>query len=186
MRRKQRFPPSADWSAIRHINIKSKKYICRSGGISPQRLTQTFLWNVIKIFKSMRRKQRFPPSADWSAIRHINIKTKKYICRSGGKADAQDLKSWGGNIVWVQVPPSAPNEVTRFLCRVFYYLEKDWRDLNGRRACPVDRWSEKPRRDSEVKFGRAARSGASPTFGTKQSDSIFISSFLLARCKVRD
>lgn len=33
-----------------------------------------------------------------------------HACGCGGMADAQDSKSCGGDLVWVQVPPSALNE----------------------------------------------------------------------------
>lgn len=32
-----------------------------------------------------------------------------HACGCGGMADAQDSKSCGGDLVWVQVPPSALN-----------------------------------------------------------------------------
>ena len=47
--------------------------------------------------------------------------------RSGGMADATDSKSVDSNIVWVQVPPSAPSSVSResdyfYICEPFQKL----------------------------------------------------------------
>ena len=38
----------------------------------------------------------------------LNITKRNNVSRCGGMADAQDLKSWEGNFVWVQVPPPGP------------------------------------------------------------------------------
>ena len=35
---------------------------------------------------------------------------KQYICRCVGMVDEEDSKSFGGDIVWVRVPPPAPNQ----------------------------------------------------------------------------
>ena len=45
----------------------------------------------------------------------------------GGMADAQDSKSCGGDLVWVQVPPSAPdndnlNPVSIGIVSDFWYI----------------------------------------------------------------
>ena len=39
----------------------------------------------------------------------IVVRQTFHTCGCGGMADAQDSKSCGGDLVWVQVPPSALN-----------------------------------------------------------------------------
>ena len=44
----------------------------------------------------------------------MNIGLRKdRLSGCGGMADAQDSKSCGGNLVWVQVPPSALNQIIK-------------------------------------------------------------------------
>lgn len=45
----------------------------------------------------------------------FNIGLAKDTCGCGGMADAQDSKSCGGDLVWVQVPPSAFNRASKAL-----------------------------------------------------------------------
>ena len=68
----------------------------------------------------------------------------------GGMADAQDSKSCGGDLVWVQVPPSALNERQKnpemAAFPGFFYMEVQ--DVKRKSSCDhgrslnVGKWSE--------------------------------------------
>src|ERR1700720_1675594 len=48
-------------------------------------------------------------------------------CGRGETVDARDLKSLGGNPVWVQVPPSAPAPFARLVLRCGNFIENTGR-----------------------------------------------------------
>ena len=57
----------------------------------------------------------------------IVVRQTFHTCGCGGMADAQDSKSCGGDLVWVQVPPSARKELWYAPRFFFMFMNKELR-----------------------------------------------------------